>query len=123
MRFFSPHRTLPGSLLARLTQIDYDREMAFVLFDKADDAAYRVAAIHDANGYRALRTALARQYDAGTNDPNIQVTGADLKGNRTLFLEHRMHRGVPLHDATKEAVLGHIELLWGHDVALEEVAV
>ncbi len=32
-RFFSPLRALPHKLLARLTQIDYDREMALVLFD------------------------------------------------------------------------------------------
>ena len=33
LRFFSPMRALPPGLLARLTQIDYDREMAFVLQD------------------------------------------------------------------------------------------
>lgn len=31
LRFFAPIRELPGNLRARLTQIDYDREMAFVL--------------------------------------------------------------------------------------------
>jgi stage V sporulation protein R len=65
---------------------------------------------------------LARQYDVGSADPNIQVTGADLKGNRTLFLSHDMHRGVPLHNQTKELVLAHVERLWGHDVKLEERA-
>jgi len=93
----------------------------FSLFDKADDGVYRVAGIHDERGYRKVRSALARQYDTA-GDPNIQVVGADLKGNRTLRLEHRMNRGVPLHNATKEHVLTHIELLWGHDVRLEEVA-
>lgn len=39
MRFFSPLRALPPTLLARLTQIDYDREMAFVLFDSSDAVA------------------------------------------------------------------------------------
>ena len=34
--FFSSLRSLPISLLARLTQIDYDREMAFLLFDSKD---------------------------------------------------------------------------------------
>jgi acetyltransferase len=34
MRFFSQLRALPRSLLARLTQIDYDREMAFVLLQQ-----------------------------------------------------------------------------------------
>jgi spore cortex formation protein SpoVR/YcgB (stage V sporulation) len=94
----------------------------FSLFDKADDATYKVSAIHNESGYRAVRSALAKQYDIGIADPNIQVTGADLKGNRTLFLQHRMHRGVPLHHATKELVLAHVERLWGHDVVLEEVA-
>ena len=31
LRFFAPIRELPANLRARLTQIDYDREMAFVL--------------------------------------------------------------------------------------------
>jgi stage V sporulation protein R len=94
----------------------------FALFDKADEAAYRVAAIHNEQGYRKVRSLLARQYDAGIADPNIQVVDANLKGDRTLFLEHRMHRGVPLHHATRELVVAHIERLWGHDVVLEEVA-
>ncbi|MGN6517749.1 MAG: bifunctional acetate--CoA ligase family protein/GNAT family N-acetyltransferase [Rhizomicrobium sp.] len=53
MRFFSPLRALPSSLLARLTQIDYDREMAFVLFDSGDAvvAVGRLAA--DPDGERA----------------------------------------------------------------------
>jgi spore cortex formation protein SpoVR/YcgB (stage V sporulation) len=94
----------------------------FALHDKASDGAYKVSAIHNEGGYRAVRTALARQYDVGTSEANIQVKGADLKGNRTLFLQHHMHRGVPLHHATKELVLAHVERLWGHDVVLEEVA-
>ncbi|HSZ10849.1 MAG TPA: bifunctional acetate--CoA ligase family protein/GNAT family N-acetyltransferase, partial [Rhizomicrobium sp.] len=39
MRFFTPFRELPPSLLARLTQIDYDREMAFVMFDEQSEVA------------------------------------------------------------------------------------
>jgi stage V sporulation protein R len=94
----------------------------FGLYDKADDGVYKVSAIHNETGYRRVRATLARQYDVGTSDPDIQVVGADLKGNRKLYLEHRMHRGVPLHHSTMEAVKTHIERLWGHDVSLEEVA-
>lgn len=36
MRFLTPLHSLPQTTLARLTQIDYDREMAFVLFDTAN---------------------------------------------------------------------------------------
>jgi spore cortex formation protein SpoVR/YcgB (stage V sporulation) len=94
----------------------------FSLFDKSEETTYKVSAIHNENGYRAVRSALAKHYDVGIAEPNIQVTGADLKGNRTLFLRHRMYRGVPLHHTTKEQVLVHIKALWGHDVVLEETA-
>jgi spore cortex formation protein SpoVR/YcgB (stage V sporulation) len=94
----------------------------FALYDKADAGAYTVSAIHNERGYRDVRARLARQYDIGAADPNIQVVGADLKGNRTLFLSHDMHRGTPLHNSSKELVLAHIERLWGHDVKLEERA-
>jgi spore cortex formation protein SpoVR/YcgB (stage V sporulation) len=47
---------------------------------------------------------------------------ANLKGDRKLYLVHRMHRGVPLHTQTRDMVLPHLERLWGYDVVLEEVA-
>ncbi len=93
----------------------------FALYDKAADPTVKISSIHNEKGYRAVRAALARQYDVGT-DPNIQVIGANLKGDRTLFLEHQMHRGIPLHEGTRELVLAHVERLWGHKVTLEEVA-
>ena len=94
----------------------------FALTDEAEAPVVTVSAIHDEAGYRRVRSTLARQYDIGESDPNIQVTGANLKGNRKLFLEHGMHRGVPLNAQLKAQVLPHIERLWGHEVALEEVA-
>jgi stage V sporulation protein R len=94
----------------------------FSLYDKADESTYKVSNIHNEGGYRGVRVALARQYDVGIADPNIQVTGADLKGNRTLHLQHRMNRAVPLNHGTKELVVAHIERLWGHDVVLDEIA-
>jgi len=94
----------------------------FALHDKADDSSYKVSAIHNEQGYRKIRSSLARQYDVGVADPNIQVTAANLGGDRMLVLEHRMHRAVPLHDQTKELVSAHLERLWGHEVVLEEVA-
>ena len=93
----------------------------FALSDSAEAPAFTVSAIHDESGYRRLRSTLARHYDIGVSDPNIQVTGANLKGNRKLFLEHRMHRGVPLNASLKTQVLPHIERLWGYEVSLEEV--
>jgi acetyltransferase len=37
LRFFSPLRSLPTNLLARLTHIDYDRDMAFVMFNDKNE--------------------------------------------------------------------------------------
>jgi spore cortex formation protein SpoVR/YcgB (stage V sporulation) len=93
----------------------------FALFDRAEDSTYKVSAIHNESGYRRVRSTLARQHDVGSADANIQVTAADMKGDRTLVLAHRMHRDVPLHEQTKELVLAHVERLWGHEVALEEI--
>jgi stage V sporulation protein R len=92
----------------------------FALHDKAADPALTVAAIHDERGYRRVRRELARQYDVGRNDPNIQVVDAALRGDRTLTLVHYCNRGVPLHETTRNQVLGHIERLWGHEVEFTE---
>src|SRR5262249_8261775 len=43
LRFFTPVKTLDSSALARFTQIDYDREMAFVLY--RDDAPGRLIGV------------------------------------------------------------------------------
>ncbi|HEY2446997.1 MAG TPA: SpoVR family protein [Rhizomicrobium sp.] len=92
----------------------------FELHDKADEQAYRVSAIHNERGYRQIRGSLARQYDVGIADPNIQVVDADLKGDRKLRLLHQMHRGIPLHARSREQVCSHLGRLWGHEVILEE---
>ena len=48
MRFLSPLRKLPRQLAARLTQIDYDREMAFVVFtDETRSAAAAVGRLSE----------------------------------------------------------------------------
>ena len=45
MRFFSSLRSLPDMLAKRLTQLDYDREMAFILIDGPPDAQLGVGAV------------------------------------------------------------------------------
>jgi spore cortex formation protein SpoVR/YcgB (stage V sporulation) len=92
----------------------------FILHDRSDAPNYQVMSIHDEQGYRSIRSALARQYDVGAADANIQITGANLQGDRKLHLEHKMHRGIPLHEPTRELVCAHLERLWGHEVVLGE---
>ncbi len=90
----------------------------FQLSDKADEKEYKVAAIHDERGYAKLRRGLARQYDPGERDPNIQVTNAALSGDRRLTLTHRLRHKTPLAERDAQAVLIYVAKLWGYDVEL-----
>lgn len=93
----------------------------FVLTD--DDAAdhYTVTSIHDERGYRAIREKLARSYNVGLAEPNIQITDVDLLGDRELCLQHMMTSRMPLDERSRDAVLGHVRWLWGYDVSLTGV--
>ena len=77
-------------------------------------------AIHDAEGYRHVRSKLADSYDVGSSEPDIQVVAADFMGDRPLVLRHNLRNGVGLSDIGKEATLRHIRRLWGYEVRLEE---
>jgi stage V sporulation protein R len=92
----------------------------FKLVDVAAEPAYKVAAIHDDRGYPDVRRALARQYDPG-RDPNIQVTSADLAGDRRLGLTHCLNNEIPLAESDARGVLSYVADLWGFDVELRGV--
>ena len=95
------------------------------LFHLHDDpeqrAGIRVDAIHDERGYRRVRRELARQYDVGYIDPNIEVVDVDLAGNRRLMLRHTVVKGAQLNEADAKRVLQHLADLWSYDVSLVEV--
>jgi stage V sporulation protein R len=95
----------------------------FLLVDNEKEKAYRVSSIHDAEGYRKVRAALADSYDVGAGEPDIEVADVDLRGSRELKLRHNVRHGVKLSDQGREATLTHLRRLWGYDVKLEEVAV
>ncbi|HVV41073.1 MAG TPA: SpoVR family protein [Nitrobacter sp.] len=89
--------------------------------DPAETAGIRVSAIHDERGYRRIRRALARQYDVGVVDANIEVADVDLAGDRRLLLRHSTVNGALLNDVDAKRVLQHLADLWSYDVALREV--
>ncbi|MBU6456481.1 MAG: SpoVR family protein [Bradyrhizobium sp.] len=91
--------------------------------DPAEIAGIRVNAIHDARGYRRLRRELARQYDVGYIDPNIEVLDVDLAGDRHLMLRHAVVKGARLSETDARRVLQHLADLWSYDVSLVEVDV
>lgn len=93
------------------------------LFSIVDDDVDReivVNAIHDEEGYMAVREALAGNYNLGNREPNIQVYNVDVRGDRSLTLRHFQHQRKPMGESTQE-VLKHVHRLWGFDVILESV--
>lgn len=92
----------------------------FAITDDDLEEHLEVKAIHEESGYRALRQALAEQYNLGTREPNIQVYNVDRRGDRSLTLRHFAHQRRPLGDSVPE-MLRHIRRLWGFTVRLETV--
>jgi len=93
----------------------------FRLMDDTTEPTLLVDAIHDDEGYRSIRRSLARSYDPGLGDADIQVVDVDLSGDRRLMLEHRTHPGQLLAKKDADATLRQLALLWGYEVRLQEV--
>ncbi|WP_417732953.1 SpoVR family protein [Rosistilla oblonga] len=98
------------------------REMRlFKVSDDADDEHMTVTAIHDESGYREVRRQLAAQYDISKQEPDIQISDANLKGNRRLVLTHRVRDGKLLEKSEANRILRHLAKLWGYRVRMVEV--
>ena len=93
----------------------------FRLLDESAEPTLLVDAIHDDEGYRAIRRSLARTYDPGLNDADVQVVDVDLAGDRRLVLQHRTRPGQKLSPKDAEATLRQLSVLWGYEVRLQEV--
>jgi stage V sporulation protein R len=89
--------------------------------DPAETAGIKVDAIHDDRGYRRIRRVLARQYDVGFIDANIEVVDVDLAGDRHLMLRHTVPNGAQLNEIDAKRVLQHLADLWTYNVSLVEV--
>ena len=94
------------------------------LFQLCDDPSYeegiKVASIHNERGYHRIRRQLARQYDVGWIEPNIEVVDVDLEGDRRLILRHAVVNGCRLEEKDAKRVLQHLADLWSYDVLLRE---
>jgi stage V sporulation protein R len=89
--------------------------------DPEERAGVKVDAIHDDRGFRRIRRELAKQYDVGFIDANIEVVDVDLAGDRRLMLRHAVVKGAQLNEADARRVLQHLADLWSYDVSLVEV--
>jgi len=95
MRFFSALKRLPDKLAARLTQIDYDREMAFVAMTSASDEDPAVGGVvrlsADPDGQRAEYSVIVRSDLKGTGLGwqlmQVMLRYAKARGIGTVFGE------------------------------------
>lgn len=78
-----------------------------------------VSEIHDEQGYANIRTALAQSKERVNYVPQIVVEGADLEGDRTLYLRYDAYMDRELDEKDATEVLAHLDLLWGFKVQLE----
>ncbi len=92
----------------------------FAIKDDEEEDELVVDSIHDERGYRRVRRSLARQYDIGHREPDLQVVDVDLAGDRCLILHHRLVDDVLL-DEDIGPVLQHMADLWGYPVSLIEI--
>ena len=93
----------------------------FSLMDDAERDYIEINAIHNESGYHAIRNRLSEQYNLSIQEPNIQVYSADVRGDRSLTLQHLRQHHRPLDADTAQEVLRHLHRLWGFDVHLESV--
>lgn len=90
----------------KMMTVDYNGENGIVT-DISDDL-----------GYRDMRRTLAAQSNPINYTPDIVVSSARMKGDRTLTLEYRPYRGRSLHRANAEKTLQYVKLLWGYNVEI-----
>ncbi|NND61010.1 MAG: SpoVR family protein [Gammaproteobacteria bacterium] len=91
----------------------------FSVLDDDQQEELEISAIHNEQGYRQLRQALADQYNLHSLEPNIQVYDVDHRGDRSLTLRHEQYHRRPLADDTMAEMIRHVHRLWGFPVRLE----
>ncbi len=89
----------------------------FCALDDDSKSEIEITAIHDDPGYNIIREQLASQYNLGDREPNIQITSIDIRGDRSMHLQHQQHNRKPLNDNTLE-VLKHLHRIWGFNIHL-----
>ena len=93
----------------------------FCILDDDNEDNIEVTAIHDDNGYRRIREELAEQYNMSDQEPNIQVQEVDLRGDRSITLQHLQHDRIPLNEDDAKQVIKHLHHLWHFDVHVETI--
>lgn len=89
----------------------------FKILDDSREEHFVIDAIQNPEGFKEIRTRLAKSYELDDWCPKVEVTDADIKGDRTLTLTYYRERGRNIGDSW-QVMLAHIASLWGHKVKL-----
>lgn len=92
----------------------------FALEDDDRKNTIDVTAIHNDEGYRRVREILSQQYNLSYQEPDIQVLKVNVRGDRSLTLQHILNDRRPLNNEVNE-MLRHVYRLWGYDIHLNSV--
>jgi spore cortex formation protein SpoVR/YcgB (stage V sporulation) len=92
----------------------------FALQDDDRKNSIDVTAIHNDEGYRRVREMLSQQYNLSQQEPDIQIYNVNVRGDRSLTLQHVLNDRRPLSGEVNE-MLRHVHRLWGYDVHLHSV--
>ncbi len=92
----------------------------FGVVDDDSEETIEVSAIHDQQGYKEVRELLSSQYNMGDKEPNIQVVSVDLRGDRSLQLQHNQFSRRPMAKTTPD-VMKHVYRLWKFPVKLDSM--
>lgn len=92
----------------------------FEITNNEKDDFYEVTNIQDRRGYNNVKRTLSDYYSISKRVPNIQITNANLKGNRDLTLTYTSTTDAKLDSGSTAKVLRHIRYLWGYGVNLTD---
>ncbi|MEQ9490111.1 MAG: bifunctional acetate--CoA ligase family protein/GNAT family N-acetyltransferase [Alphaproteobacteria bacterium] len=128
LRFLHSIRRLPEQLAARLTQIDYDREMAFIALDPEDQAMIGVVRLAaDPDGQKAefgvlvrsdrkgigLGHALMRYLIDYARNRHIGVLYGDVLAENSRMLHVCQDLGFSIRTSMEDPMLNYVELTLG----------
>ena len=93
----------------------------FVVLNDDNRTELEVTEIHEENGYKQIRNILSQNNNISMTEPNIQVYGVDIRGNRSLTLRHVQHDSRPVDKRDLDEIMKHLYKIWGFTTKLESV--
>jgi stage V sporulation protein R len=92
----------------------------FNVLDDSDLDEYHITHISNDDGYKEIRRLLAQEYNRAYRVPDVQITKANIKGDRKLTLTYYPVNKIPLENSDLEQVEEHLDFLWGFDTKIIE---